>query len=83
MNQDQAINLLDRLISQQSLTREGHEQAQVALHLLRQVCEAFRKMNLEKMEAEKKAKEEEVKRAADANAGGTKTPIDNQDRSQA
>lgn len=48
MDQDQAINLLDTVTSQQRLTRQEHEQVQLSLHILRELSVRFKTMVIEK-----------------------------------
>ncbi len=82
MDQNQALTLIDRLISQQRLTRQEHTQAQLAIQLLRSVAEAFSKMNREKKAAEEVAKKEEQPKNT-AMPEAPKPALDNQDKSQA
>lgn len=85
MDQDQAINLLDNLVSQQTLTRQQHAEVALAVQILRELNKRFKAMVIEKNAKDTEAAKAAIKKRVnpEVKPPDAKEPLDNIDRSEA
>lgn len=83
MDQDQAIALLDSIVSKASLTRQEHVEVGLALDVLREVNNRFRKMVIEQGINKTTALKKKINPDLPATPPSANSGVDNEDRSQA